>query len=585
MLKAQVICRLPGTTSAWHRFSRPEAVITAMDTASVAPALAKIETAVKQGKYAAGFISYEAAPAFDPAFQTYPADGFPLLWFGIFPSPGEELSGFPTSGTATPTPTPRITRECYTATLDRIRQHIAAGDIYQANFTIRTGLRLDGQSPEDLFFDWCARHPVPYAAYVDTGELQLISVSPELFLSKDGNRLCSIPMKGTAPRQLTAEADRQAARQLAADTKNRAENLMIVDMVRNDFGRVCVPGSITVDPLFQVSTYRTVHQMTSTVHGLVPADASFADILAATFPAASITGAPKIRAMEIINQTETSPRQAYTGSIGCLAPDGDFLFNVAIRTVICRDGDGELSVGGGIVADSEPESEWQEALSKSKFCTAPPLPGFRLIETMLHTRDNGFPMLAEHLDRAEASQRYFGRPFDRQQLESYLSALKIPHEYARVRLTLDEQGQPDITVFPLPMPGWGKECLTVAIAPEQTDSREVFLYHKTTLRERYNRLFLRAQENGWDEMIFTNERGELTEGCISNLFLKINGTWLTPALSCGLLPGLWRQKTIAELHAREAILTLDDLAAAQNIMLGNAVRGGTQAKIKQFSRL
>ncbi len=582
MLKGQVICRLPGTDVLWGRFEQPDEIICALNITEVNTALKRIEAAVSTGKYAAGFISYEAAPAFDPAYKVHPALDFPLLWFGIYSAPAEIITSFSVASPANISPEvqPSIDFNAYCESIRTIKTHIEAGDIYQANYTIRTILEIPEIPPEQLFFHLCHHHPAPYAAYIDSGDFQLISISPELFLDRHGQLLRSIPMKGTAPRRLTAQDDRLAAEDLRDDPKNRAENLMIVDMVRNDLGRICVPGTIAVDPLFEISTYRTVHQMTSTVHGTLPDHAPFGAILNATFPAASITGAPKIRAMEIINQTENSSRRAYTGSIGCIAPGGDFCLNVAIRTIIRQNEVLELSVGGGIVADSQPESEWLEALCKSRFAAAA-CPDFHVLETLLYSRDTGFHLLDGHLRRAEESQRYFGRDFDPEHIRRHLHGLAIDHDHARIRLTIDENGHPSSTVMPLENQGWDKKCLRVAIAPEHVNSKNVFLHHKTTCRAHYNEYYRQALEQGWDEMIFHNERGELTEGCISNIFLLLEDGWATPALSCGVLPGLWREKTIAELGAKEQILTLNDLAGAQTILLGNSVRGGAEAQIFQ----
>ena len=575
MPATKVICRLPGDSDRLMQFDRPTEVLTAYTPEAVIPVLTAAETAARKGCYVAGFVAYEAATAFEPACRVHPSGAFPLVWMAVFTAPPHPYAGVARDDSMTlPRPIPALAFPEYRRAVTTILDHIAAGDIYQANYTIRTRLATGAVAPEMVFAELYRRHPVPEAAYIDTGDLRILSLSPELFLERRGRSLRSVPMKGTAPRALSAAADRAAAAALAADEKNRAENLMIVDMVRNDLGRVCRPGSIAAEPLFQVETYRTVHQMIGTVTGDLRSGYGLPEIFAAAFPAASITGAPKIRAMEIIRATETSPRRAYTGSIGVMVPGGDCRFNVAIRTLI-DDGDGyELGVGGGIVADSRPEAEWAEANLKSAFAAAPPLPPFQVIETIFYSRRKGWTMLEEHLLRAEASQRYFGRTFDRQRLMTYLAELDPSAAYARVRLALDADGIPTSTIFPLPQPGWNKTAITVGLAEPVRSRRDIFLYHKTTVRELYDQVYRQGLETGCDEMIWCNEEGELTEGCIGNLFLRCHGEWLTPAWECGLLPGIWRRRTLVELSARETILTREDLLSAETVLVGNSVRGG-----------
>ncbi|MBN2641516.1 MAG: aminodeoxychorismate synthase component I [Victivallales bacterium] len=574
-----VICRLPDSPSSeLYVFTEPDDIIRVEQIQDIFPALEKIEQETLNGKFAAGFISYEAAPAFDPTYQVHSNKDFPLLYFGLYSHKPQILQSIELNGSSPPLPppVPKANSKNYTETIAAIHEHIRNGDIYQVNYTIRTYCENTGADPLTLFMKLCQSHPVPYPAFVNTGDTQIVSISPELFLLRKGNMLASSPMKGTVRREALYEDDLKAAEFLKHDPKNTAENLMITDMVRNDFGKVCIPGSIHVDPLFQVDTYRTVHQMISTVHGQVPAGTGISEILRATFPAASITGAPKIRAMEIIHNLEDKPRKIYTGSIGCVTPGGDLCFNVAIRTLIFSTGAIELSVGGGIVHDSNAKSEWDECLLKSRFCNYRH-EDFDILETMLYREPHGLVMLTEHLSRARNSQLYFGRIWNEEAVEQTLRELKQQSPCARVRMTINASGVPSITCTPLNKTGWNSSPAKICLSSERTRSDDIFLYHKTTRRKLYDDCFNDAVHHGFDEIIFLNERGELTEGAISNIFIKQNGRWFTPALKCGVLPGTMRKKIMTDIAAEEKILYLKDLNDAEELYICNSVRGGTLA--------
>jgi len=578
-----VLCRLPGSRSStrWGLFRHPETVIAAETAAEIFPALQQIEIAVRNGYYAAGYLTYEAAPAFDSAMTVRPGSPGPLLWFGFYRHPDAILTAgeIAAAGTDTPPPELRFTTGYpeYADAIARIHHALAEGEIYQTNLTVRA-VSEPAPPADRLFFSLFRHHPVPYAAFINTGERQYVSLSPELFLCRLGNRVTEVPMKGTAPRQPGIAEDAAMARWLAGDPKNRAENLMIVDMVRNDLGRVCRPGSIAVKPLFRVDTYQTVHQMISTVHGEVPPETTLAELLRATFPAASITGAPKIRAMEVIRDLETSPRGLYTGSIGCVTPARDALFNVAIRTLeYDRPDRFRLGLGGGIVADSTAEDEWQECRNKSRFTQCAD-DRFEVLETMLYRPGHGIVLLEEHLERARLSQHYFGRPWREKALRRKLAQLNPGSAPARIRMTVSAVGIAQFTVTPLTVAGWGKTApLEWLLSTRTVDSTSPFCRHKTTRREIYDQGHRDALAAGKDEMIFCNERGEVTEGGISNLFLFRQGRWLTPPLRCGVLDGLWRRQQLSALSATEAVLRPEDLRTAEKLLLGNSVRGGQAA--------
>lgn len=551
--------------------------------------LAVLEKKVGKGKFAAGFLSYEAAPAFDKAHKVRNLTDFPLLWFGIYDhapkifAPNlESVIEFKHIDSK-----PELTKDEYVSAIRKIEKYIGDGDIYQANFTFRSEIffsgkrNFDPEIPYHLFESLFQIHPVPYAAYVNTGQAELVSISPELFLEKSSLKIRSMPMKGTAHRRLSAIDDLKAAEALSKDPKNRAENIMIVDMVRNDLGRICRLGSVKAGPLWHVDTYNTVHQMISCVEGDLPPNISLFDVLAATFPAASITGAPKIRAMQIIDELEKSPRKVYTGSIGCVIPGGDFCFNVAIRTLVFREGDVELGVGSGIVADSDPVDEWQESLLKGRFISRK-LPSFDLLETMLWCKGKGVVFLDEHLERLRNSHRYFLWKWNREKiinrLDQAVESLSA-FDYARIRLLVSQNGNVVVEVHPLDKQGWGKDVINVKISQSKTDSGNLFLYHKSTFRDFYNQQFKQAQAEGFDEVIFSNEKNEITEGAISNIFIRKGPKWFTPPVKCGLLPGIWRVAKFADLHSEEKILNIEDLKKADEILIGNSVRGEVRGKL------
>ncbi|TWI62920.1 para-aminobenzoate synthetase/4-amino-4-deoxychorismate lyase [Pseudoduganella lurida] len=488
-----------------------------------------------------------------------------------------------------------VDEPAFTAAIDRIRDYIAAGDTYQVNYTYR--LRFDAfGSPYALYQRLRARQPVPYGALVLTEDGgAVLSLSPELFVRHAAGTLTARPMKGTAPAALPgqhADVDAENARRaraLAADPKNRAENLMIVDLLRNDVGRVAVTGSVHVPALFDVQRYSSVLQMTSTVQAQLRADATLAGIFAALYPCGSITGAPKRRAMEIIAELESAPRALYTGAIGWfdpLAPGQsvpDFCLNVPIRTLVLQPPEhgvrrGELGVGAGIVYDSVPADEYAECRLKARFLTGLSN-DFELFETMYATREQGVRHLEPHLARLARSARYFGFRWDEAAARAYLAmacgALPagVPH---RLRLALNGAGAFAVQsgeLQPVQQP------VRVLLAPEPTTSSDLFLRHKTTLRTRYDAAWRAAEAQGAFDQLFFNERGELTEGGRSSVFVRLDGSWLTPPLASGLLPGVMRGVVLDAWAAREAVITRAMLARAEEIVVCNALRGALRATL------
>ena len=460
-----------------------------------------------------------------------------------------------------------IDEKSYRATVDRIKSLIFAGDCYQVNFTFPLDFAWFG-SPLALYARLRERQPVRYGGFVGDARQGLVSLSPELFLERRGERLVTRPMKGTAPRHVPAE-------QLRSSAKDRAENLMIVDLLRNDLGRVAENGSVVVDRLFDIEDYPTVWQMVSEVSANV-GGRSFGDILRALFPCGSITGAPKIRAMQIAAELEAAPRGAYTGALGWLAPDGDCRLNVAIRTLeLGADGRGRLGVGSGIVADSDAAAEWAECQLKAGFlrdCD----PGLRLIET-LRREEGAYPRLAGHLERLRRSAAWLGFVCDEKQVGEILAA-QPDQGIWRVRLTLAKDGRIEVQSFPLGADAAGPR--QARLATELIDSGYPLRRHKTSDRAIYDAaLTTLADDPSLFDVVFLNERGEVAEGARSTVFVERDGVLLTPPLASGALPGVLRAELLAAGRAREAILRPDDLAGG--FWLGNALRGLVRVALRQ----
>ncbi|MCI0399671.1 MAG: aminodeoxychorismate synthase component I [Chloroflexi bacterium] len=553
---------------AWWRFSRPLEIITTHQLDEVRPRLSQIEAAVEgRGLYAAGFLNYEAAPAFDPALATHPPrSGLPLLWFGLYERP-EPI----TLPAARPAYTlgawqPSIERPAYEAAIARIRAHIAAGETYQVNYTFRLRAPFGGHS-WGLFLDLVQAQQPAYAAYLETDTLAVCSASPELFFHLDGETVTTRPMKGTTGRGRTLAEDQKQAGWLCQSEKNRAENVMIVDMLRNDLGRIAAIGSVQVPRLFQVERYPTLWQMTSTVAARTAAPV--AGILQALFPCASITGAPKVRTMQLIAALETTPRGLYTGCIGYLGPGRQAQFNVAIRTVVVDQAShqAEYGVGGGIVWDSVAGEEYRECLLKARIL-AERRPPFQLLESLRWTPGEGYFLLHEHLERLAESADYFGFPLEPAAAGQALAeaAVAFPRQPRKVRLLAAQDGR--ITIEHLP-PG-DQRPVRLALAAASVDSSNPFLYHKTTHRAVYDQA--RASRPGYDDVLLWNERGEITESTTANVVVYLDGEWLTPPVSCGLLPGTFRRHLLAQGAIREAIITREDLGRCQAIYLINSVR-------------
>ena len=509
------------------------------------------EREAHSGSHVAVMLSYEAAPAFDQAFVTHQPSDFPLAWAAVFEDvPADEnLESY-----SSPVWTPLVNRDEYDRSVSRIHELIAAGDTYQVNYAFPLTSSFNGGHAFAWYRDLYVAQGAQYSAYLDLGRYKVLCLSPELFFRRTGNHVVTKPMKGTAPRGRWLAEDRETAEWLKHSKKNRAENVMIVDLLRNDLGKVSVPGSVRVTSLFDLERFETVWQMTSTVESTLCEGTSLVDLMRALFPCGSITGAPKIRTMQIIHELERFPRGAYTGAIGLLKPGGDCVFNVAIRTVVIdtETAVANFGVGGGVTIDSTAEREYEECLVKSRFLHSKPVE-FQLFESIL-LEDGEYFLLEDHVARLNESAEYFG--FTRTRINADLERIAVenPRGSLKVRLTLWRDGCVEIQALPL------GDLKPVKLATEPVDSSDRFLYHKTTRRP------------GGDGLVFWNERGEITESSIANVVVPIDGELCTPPIECGLLPGVFRKHLLAEGKIKERVITIEEFQNANEFFLINSIR-------------
>lgn len=559
----------------------------------VGETLLKMEKYLDKGFFLAGWFSYECAGAFEEKLG-HPKilSDEPLIWMGVFGEPRaisdhdldvgfSELAPENTDSQGVRLGARGVTRESYVQTVAEIKEHIAAGNIYQANFTFRIDFEVSGH-PLGLYSRLRQSQPVGFGSYIDTGDWRILSRSPELFVSRRRDIIQTRPMKGTAPRGHDRTTDDQISAELSHDVKSRAENLMIVDLLRNDFSRIAIPGSVEVTNLFHVETYRSLFQMVSHIKAKLRSKPSLSEIFEALFPCGSVTGAPKIRAMEIIGHYETDPRGIYTGAIGWIAPDRDFCFNVPIRTLVMdRKGKGWLGIGSGIVYDSDPAAEFEECLLKARFLTHPQTETI-LVETMRWEAEKGYGSLSSHMDRLSKSADYFGLQFD---LEEILSELRQQEKsfskskVMRVRLLIGADQKISVSAEPLVKPTAGS-LVQVRIFDQSVQSSDPRLYHKTLDRPLpYQKAKKKLKNNKIFDFIFKNERGEISEGTFTNLFIKQGAFLLTPPVKSGLLPGILRAELLRSGRVLEAVLRPEDVYAADEIFLGNSVRGLVKARM------
>ena len=560
------------------RFDGYLTTLSTANPAEVAELLATAEGMVAQGLYAAGFVSYEAAQGLNPHLPALPpAPGLPLIWFALYREryPCAAGEGLPSAAAEAmpvmPVMQATLSPDAHAQAVEAIHAAIARGESYQINFTFPLLGSYHGD-PAALYARMLQAQRPPFGALIDNGDWAILSASPELFFELQDDTITVRPMKGTAPRGRFPAEDSTLALELCCSDKERAENLMIVDLLRNDLGQVAQTGSVQTALLFALESYPTVHQLTSTITARRKAATGLVDIFRALFPCGSVTGAPKRRSMELIAGLEGTPRGVYCGAIGCLAPGGEAVFSVAIRTVLYERATAALSmgVGSGITWDARHAGEYSECLAKGAFLQQPPLP--RLLESLL--LDNGrYPRLERHLNRLCWSASRLGHRYERPLIRQALLEFAAAHDGRRkVRLLLAPDGQLELDAAPLKEL---RQPLRLAVASTQVDPADQRLYLKTDQRERYQAAH--AEHPQADEVLLVNLRGELTEGSFTNLVLRLDGRLVTPPLDSGLLPGLLREELLEQGTLAEQVLYPADLERAEEIWLINSIRGWLSA--------
>ena len=568
-------------------FRQPIEVISARRLKDVVPALARVEAASLEGRWAAGFVAYEAAPAFDPAFRVKESGPLPLLWFGIFERPARPDKTDPEEAPFDLGQwTPDVDAPEYHRCIGMIRDGIRDGAVYQVNYTLRLRAPFAGDALA-LHRRLCAAQGSSYSAYLELGRFSILSASPELFFARNGSTITCRPMKGTARRGRWKEEDEEASARLLVSEKDRAENAMIVDLVRNDLGRLSEIGSVQARDVFKLETYRTVHQMTSTIESTVRKGSTLVDLFRSVFPCGSVTGTPKIASTGFIKDLERAPRGVYCGAVGYVEPGGDCVFNVPIRTVVVdrKQGKAEYGVGGGITWDSSPDEEYEEVLAKAEILRAE-WPAFSLLETL---RSEGLSpvRLAAHLERMEASAVYFGFRFSVSEAKATIERAlaeagnaRAPTAGAvgdswRIRALSDEQGRVSVKVSPC-APG-SAAPRPIGFASRPVSSGDPFLFHKTTHRVAYES---RAAEHpDLFDVLLLNEDGFITEFTRGNVVAEIDGSEWTPPRECGLLAGIFRGELVAEGRIQERLLTPALVRGASHLWLINSVREWVEVRL------
>jgi para-aminobenzoate synthetase/4-amino-4-deoxychorismate lyase len=568
------------------RLTDPAGVLEAMRPEDVMPTLAAAEGAAARGLWVAGFVTYEAATGFDPllAVRTWaPGDPFarlPLAWFAMFQQRQETVLPSPRDDAAPASDAwvPSIDRERYDRAIARIREHIAAGDTYQVNHTLRLRSTVQGDE-RGLYRDLCYAQRGAHSAYLNAGRYRILSASPELFFRLDGDRLTTRPMKGTAPRGRWLAEDDALRERLTASVKDRAENAMIVDLLRNDVGRIARPGSVRWTKVFEPERFETVWQLTSTVTAELQTGTGLPEVFRAIFPSGSITGAPKVRTMGIIADLEDSPRGAYCGAVGFIAPTSagppSASFNVAIRTVVvdAETGTAEYGVGGGITWDSSAAGEYDETIAKAKVLTER-RPPFELLESMRRDPDESIRRLEQHVERLRNSAAYFGFAFDEGAVRASMDSAAVDIDRpVKIRLRLTRTGM--IEVSSTALDRGAPEPVHLALDDEPVDPHDVFLFHKTTVRRRHDDA--RARHPDADDVLLINTRGQITETSAANVAAKIDGTWWTPPLDSGLLAGTERAALLAEGAIEERTIDVEEVWVAEELAVLSSVRGWRRA--------
>lgn len=550
-------------------FSSPVQLLSAKLPEDVYPLLQNAQIAANAGSWVALMLSYEAAPALDPVLKTRTPGPLPLAWGAVFSNPAEDNWPFVASDYEVGEWQPLVSRDQFSVAIDRIRELIARGDTYQVNYTFPFVATFRGD-PRSWYKDLCTAQGAKYCAYFDLGRYKILSLSPELFFEREGQTIRTRPMKGTIKRGRWPGEDDLMAKALANSAKDRAENVMIVDLLRNDLGRVSTTGSVEVTRLFEIERYETLWQMTSSVEATLRNDIGLSQLMAGIFPCGSITGAPKIRTMEIISELEAFPRGIYTGTLGFLRPGGDAAFNVAIRTIVIDSERGEATfgVGGGITYDSTAAREYEECLVKSAFLKLAPV-NFQLLESLL-LEGGKFFLLERHIRRMKASAAYFGFEFNESALTSRLEKVAADHASGRWKVRLLSSKTGELCCEAIELPFRRAKPLRAVLAAQPVNANDRFLFHKTTNRAVYEKALATAPE--CDDVILWNENGEITESTIANVVVSLGGKLLTPPQTSGLLAGTFREELLATGRIEERVISLGDLRQAEKVFLINSVQ-------------
>lgn len=577
--------RAAGNLRLRGRWGAPARVLVAHHIDEVKPVLEAVHAAAEAGHWCVGHVRYEAAPAFDAALQVHAADG-PLVWFEVHDGAPSEWQPSKAAGQGDVRATwqPTLARPDFDAAIARIHQAIGDGELYQVNYTAPWMGTVTGEGAA-LFDALLRAQPGGYAACFTAGDEQVLSVSPELFFdwqaSAAGGSILARPMKGTAARGATPALDAAAAERLRASPKERAENVMIVDLLRNDLSRIAEPHTVRVPELFHTQALPTVWQMTSDVQARTRTGLRLPDVFAALFPCGSVTGAPKVRAMQLIRELERQPRGIYCGAIGVVRPDGRggiaATFNVPIRTVVMRGTQARCSIGSGITASAEAGAEWQEWLHKQAFLARASEP-FEVLETLALV-DGVYRHQAEHLARMAEAAQHFGYPWQPAAVHACLQALAAQHGSGpwRVRLLLDRFGQPRAEAFAL-QPTATPVRLQLATRP-LAEAHGEWVRFKTTRRAHYA-AFAPAPGSGIFDTVLFNAEGEITESTFGNLAMQMDdGRWLTPPLACGLLPGVGRAVALREGRVQEGVVRVQDLHRVRRWAFINSLRGWLDAEL------
>jgi para-aminobenzoate synthetase/4-amino-4-deoxychorismate lyase len=584
-------------------FQSPSRIVTCSRLSEIEGSLDSLQEAVREGQYVAGYLAYEAGYAFESRLNVPDDFATPLVWFGIYSNPiifnhftgnVERNSGrlleimaageLPTEPSHLPIPSATLSESEYEEGFERIQSYLREGDTYQVNFTFKLKFPLVG-SAASLYCTLRRQQRVNYSAFLKSDKQSILSFSPELFFRIDGTTITLKPMKGTAPRGRTTVEDMQREQALRQSDKEKSENLMIVDMLRNDAGRLAAPGTVRVERFFNVEKYETVLQATSTITAQLRESFTLSRMMRSLFPCGSVTGAPKIRTMQIIRETEKKPRNVYTGSIGFVAPDNKAVFNVAIRTLTVDSGrQAEMGVGSGVVVDSTADREYQECLLKGRFLTQE-TPPFELLETIRRDRSDGWFLVRYHEKRLRSSAEYFDFPYDEVKWKHVLGQIErkiaadFPDESAvRIRMTLDRSGNFAWRIEPLqPLTGTPRVCYSRRLV----NSRDRFLFHKTTHRAVYDSELSEARHRGYFDVLFENERGEITEGARSNIVIQRGDRYVTPPTASGVLAGTCRAYLLEEqpLRILEELVHREDIDRADRVFLCNALYGMVEVKI------